>query len=454
MKKCLSLILALTMALALALPVSAADTPAELTATAEAANIQKYGNVVLSLKCDDLKAAGYAFGDVVTVKFLDQSMDIPFCNNYSDVDSGSPALFARDADECALVAINMGDFATTYGIATKTTNEDKTFVWNYNEGVTGPVTFTVSMKEAGGYYDEYVMHQLKFTSERADYAGLTDEQFANFRAVATTGMGKNVLYRTSSPINPENKRNTYADAALRSAGVTVVMNLADDEATAKGYEGFDASYYATTKYVALNMGVDFTAAEFQAKLAEGLGFFASNPGVYAVHCTEGKDRAGFVVALLECLMGASYDEVVADYMTTFYNFYGVSKDEARYDVIANSNIVKTLSTAFGVSDLKKADLAAGAEAYIKRIGVSDATLAALKKNLSAAPAPAPAAEPVPAPAPAAGGTTVVVAAGDCLWNLAYKYYGTGREFGRIAAANGISAPYVIYVGQTLVIPAK
>lgn len=472
MKKCLSLILALTMLFALALPASAADAPAELTATAEAANIQKYGNVVLSLKCDEIKAAGYTFGDVVTVKFLDQSMDIPFCNNYSDVDSGSPALFARDADEFALVAINMGDFATTYGIATKTTNEDKTFVWNYVEGVEGPVAFTISMKEAGGYYDEYVMHQLKYTNERTDYAELTDEQFANFRAVATTGMGKNVLYRTASPVNPENNRNTYADAAIKAAGVTVVMNLADDEATVKGYEGYDASYYSTIQYIALNMGVDFAAEEFQSKLAEGLRFFAQNPGVYAVHCTEGKDRAGFVTALLECLMGASYDEVIADYMVTFYNYYGVTKDEARYDIIANSNIVKSLQRAFDVADLKTADLAAGAETYMKAIGLTDAELTALKANLSAAPetpaetsvetpvetsvevpAETPAETPVETPA-SADSTTYVVVAGDCLWNLAYKYYGTGTAFGRIAEANGISAPYIINIGQTLVIPAK
>ena len=449
MKKCLSLILALTMVFALALPASAADAPAGLTATAEAANIQKYGNVVLSLTCEEIKAAGYQFGDVVTVKFLEQSMDIPFCNNYSDVDSGSPALFARDGDGFVLVAINMGDFATTYGIAAKTTNEDKTFVWNYAEGVEGPVTFTISMKEAGGYYDEYVMHQLRYTNERADYAELTDEQFANFRAVATTGMGKSVLYRTSSPVNPKNNRNAYADAAIRAAGVTVVMNLADDEATVRGYEGYDASYYATTRYIALNMGVDFAAEEFQSKLAEGLRFFAQNPGVYAVHCTEGKDRAGFVVALLECLMGATYDEVVADYMATFYNYYGVKPGEARYDVIAGSNIVKSLQRAFGVSDLKSADLAAEAAKYVKAIGLSDADLAALKANLSAAPAP------VEQPAPAAdGGTTCVVVAGDCLWNLAYKFYGAGSAFGRIAEANGIASPYVIYVGQTLIIPAK
>ncbi len=470
MKKCLSLILSLVMLFALALPASAADAPAELTATAEAANIQKYGNVVLSLKCDELKAAGYAFGDVVTVKFLNQTLEIPFCNNYSDVDSGSPALFARDADEYALVAINMGDFATTYGIATKTTNEDKTFVWNYNDGVTGPVAFTISLKEAKGYYDEYVMHQLKYTNERADYAELSDEQFANFRAVATTGMGKGTLYRTASPVNPENNRNAYADAAIKAAGVTVVMNLADDADTVKSYEGYADSYYSTVKYIALNMGVDFAAEDFQSKLAEGLKFFAENPGVYAVHCTEGKDRAGFVTALLECLMGASYDEVVADYMVTFYNYYGVAKGEARYDIIANSNIVKSLQRAFGVDDLKTADLAAGAEKYMKAIGLSDANLTALKANLAAdapapvAPAPVPAPTPAPAPAPvekpaepaaqSEDSATYVVVAGDCLWNLAYKYYGTGKLYQKIADANGIKDASLIYVGQTLVIPAK
>ena len=491
MKKCLSLLLALTMALALALPASAADTPAELTATAEAANILKYGNVTLSLKCDEIKDAGYVFGDVVTVKFLDQSLDVPFCSNYSDVDSGSPALFARDGDEYVLAAINMGDFATTYGIAAKTTNEDQTFVWNYVEGVEGPVTFTISLKEAGGYYDEYVMHQLSYTNERADYPDLTDEQFANFRAVETTGMGKGTLYRTASPVNPENNRNTYADAALKAAGVTVVMNLADDAETVKDYEGYADSYYSTINYIALNMGVDFAAEDFQTKLASGLTFFAENPGVYAVHCTEGKDRAGFVTALLECLMGAGYDEVVADYMVTFYNYYGVTKDEARYDVIANSNIVKSLQRAFGVDDLTVADLSAEAVKYMKAIGLGEDTLAALKKNLSAdapvaeptpaEPEPAPAepepapvepepapvepepapvepepapVEPEPAPAPSTDGTTYVVVAGDCLWNLAYKYYGTGSLYQKIADANGIANPALIYVGQTLTIPAK
>lgn len=55
--------------------------------------------------------------------------------------------------------------------------------------------------------------------------------------------------------------------------------------------------------------------------------------------------------------------------------------------------------------------------------------------------------------PAPSDDTYTVAAGDCLWNIAAKVYGSGAQFGRIAQANGIAAPYTIYVGQVLTIPA-
>ncbi|MBP5166436.1 MAG: 5'-nucleotidase C-terminal domain-containing protein [Oscillospiraceae bacterium] len=380
-----SLMLLPVLSLLLSLTVWARECP-ELTATAECENIQKYGNVVLSLTKDELLAAGYEYGDVVTVEFTDHSMELPLCSSYSDVDSGESALFARSSDTNVCLAINMGDFASAYGLAVKTTHEDKSFEWNWAEGVSGPVGFTVSLKEAGGYRDEYLLHQLSYTDERSDYPGLSDAEFANFRAVETAGMGKGVLYRSSSPVNPNRSRSSYADDELRAAGVTVVMNLADDEPTARAYEGFDRSYYSTTSFVALNMGVDFTAAEFKEKLAEGISFFAEHPGVYAIHCNEGKDRAGFVAALLECLMGASWQEVTDDYMLSFRNYYGVEPGEARYDAVLNSGIVKSLSRAFGTDDLENADLSGCAAAYLKECGLTEETVAALKHNLSGAPA--------------------------------------------------------------------
>ena len=382
MKKGIALLLALAMVFALVLPAAAAETGPAIEATAEAENIKKYGNVVLSMTCEALFDAGYVYGDMLSVSFLDRTLALPLCSNYSDVDSGAPAIFVRTGETWVEAAINMGDFATTYGIAVKTTLEDNSFRWDYAEGVEGPVVFRLSLQEPGGYYEEYVMRQLSYSDERSDYPGLTDAQFANFREVTTSGMGDGILYRTASPVNPEHRRNTYADAAIRSAGVTVVMNLADDAQTVMGYEGYADSYYASTEYIALNMGVDFAAEDFQAKLAEGLRFFALHPGVYAVHCTEGKDRAGFVAALLECLMGADYDEILSDYMVTYYNYYGVTADDARYDVIVNSNIVKSLQRAFGTEELGTADLSACAEAYMKRIGLTDAEITELRTNLS------------------------------------------------------------------------
>lgn len=348
----------------------------------------KYGNVYTDCTAARFSALGFEWGDLVKVSFLDQELVLPVVPTYSYVDSGKPAIIVEKGEDGlptgnVALAINMGNFAETYGIAEKHTNADNTWYWTACDGVTFPVEISFAMSEKDGYLAEYIIHDLQRTNFRGDYLHLTDAEFANFRNVATTGMGDYVLYRGSSPINPELGRNGYADTALRGASVSVIMNLANDKTTASAYEGFADTYYSNQKVIYLNLGVDFKADDFKAGLADGLRFFAENKGVYYVHCTEGKDRAGLVSALLECFMGASYDEVVADYMTTYYNYYGVEAGTDKYDAIASSNIIKSLESAFGVSDLKTADLAAEAEAFFKEIGLSDSEIAALRANLSA-----------------------------------------------------------------------
>lgn len=360
-------------------PAAAADAR-ELVATSTTEYILKYGNVILATYTSDVLEV-FDYGDVVSVAFLGQVIDMPVCSGYSDVDSGTAGLFARD-DGYVILAINAGDFATTYGVANKTTNEDGSVVWSYPEGVEGPVSFTIALKQKGGYYDEYVLHQLSYTDDINDYPNLTDDEFANFREVKTTGMGSGVLYRTSSPINPLHKRNEYADAALRRAGVTVVLNLADTEDELASFENYDKTYYASVAHIARALGADVTGEDYKAGLVDEVKYLADNPGVYAVHCLEGKDRAGFAVALLECLMGASVQEVIDDYMTSFYNYYGVTSDDARYDVIAQSNIVKSLQRAFDVDDLSAANLVAEAQEYLLEGGLSAEQLLAVKANLN------------------------------------------------------------------------
>ena len=150
----------LLLALALALPVPAlADVahpaatgegpahvvqgqqPITASVTAEQANVQisKYGNVILIIPHEQLLGA-FAYGDIVTVSFLDTSVDVPLCSNYSDVDSGEAVLRAKEGSDLAILAINAGNFAGTYGVATKNASG----AWSLAERAGGEVSFTIS----------------------------------------------------------------------------------------------------------------------------------------------------------------------------------------------------------------------------------------------------------------------------------------------------------------------
>ena len=225
------------------------------------------------------------------------------------------------------------------------------------------------------------LHQLQMSNVRKDYPGLTDAEYANFRNVATTGIGANALYRSSSPVNPLYNRNKEADAAVNAAGIRTVLNLADSESVMKGYEDYAQTYYSQLDVIPLDLIVDFGSDFFREGLAGGLRFLASHEGPYLVHCTMGKDRAGFTSAVLECLMGASAGEVVTDYMVSFHNYCGVEPGSDTYEAVVNSNIRRDLTKAFGIDDLAGADLAACAEQYLLGIGLTADEVAAVKTRL-------------------------------------------------------------------------
>ena len=511
MKKVTSLLLALVLALSLALPAAAAEAAESAVFTGGVTEIQKYGNIILDIPSADLTEAGYEYGDMVTVTVNGTDHRMPLCTNYSDVDVGS--LVLRDTEGVLIAAINMGDFATTNSLATKVTKEDGAYEWQFEEGKgLADITVSIAMAEKGGYHDQYLIHQLQRTNERSDYG--SDQIFANFRNIAAGELGENALFRSSSPVNNELGRAAYADSFAKAGGIQAVMNLADANEDIEGYfeeEDFASPYYQSLyqdgKVKALNLGVDFTAESFQTGLAEGLRFFAANEGPYLVHCTEGKDRAGFVSALLACFMGGSYDQVVADYMTTYANYYHLEEGSEQYEAVKSSNIVSILELITASekgADLTKVDLAQAAAGYLSAIGLTDEEAAALRENLSkdyvlpqeepgdagvpeetepseTAPVETPAEQPAPqepAEEPEADVTTpaakpekpeipaakpgtdpnrdvkpYTVASGDCLWNIAYRLYGSGARWTEIYELNkkDISNPEMISVGLVLTV---
>ncbi len=169
------------------------------------------------------------------------------------------------------------------------------------------------------------------------------------------------------------------------AGITSIVNMADSEAKMRSYDGYAMTYYSQCVIMPLDMAMDFTTEDFRQKLAQGFRFIAENEGPYLIHYNEGKDRTGFAVALLEALMGADINEIIDDYMLTFYNFYRIDKSSPQYMEIAQGNILHHLEKAFGVTSLTddRTDLKSMAEQYLIGLGMSSEDIEKLRENLSA-----------------------------------------------------------------------
>ncbi|MEG2420564.1 MAG: alpha/beta fold hydrolase [Oscillospiraceae bacterium] len=336
--------------------------------------ISKYGNVTTTLPISAAATAGFVPGDVLKVTVGKETLDLPYGTGYSNVETASEIAIRDEESGMVELAINMGNFAKVHNVA-----------------VGDPITITMGTKK--GFLKEFELSNIdsKRTNVRADYK--SDEVFANFRMIKMGKLPGGVLYRSSSPANNELGRAATADAQCKAAGIAAVINLADSKEDLEGYfaaEGFASPYYKglydANKVCYLDMGVDFEAKEFAAKLKTGLEFMIANKGPYVIHCTEGKDRAGFVSALLGALMGGTRQQITEDYMTSFTNYYHITKDSEQYKTLVTKNIEKTLRQIVGISPVESlltANLQKGAETYLtETVGMTAEQVTALKTALS------------------------------------------------------------------------
>ena len=349
--------------------------------------IDKYGNIILSISGRDFLKSGFEFGDVINASIEGVNYDMPICPNYTDVAQGDLVcrVWIEDDvnEDSVLLCINMGDFATDKNIAKKEiVDSASNYKWVYN--VNEPCEVKISMKEKGGYKEEYLIHTIMSSrsNDRNDYEDLSDGEFTNFRMIKTTNIKEGILYRSSSPVNPKYGRNNYADEEARKAKINAFINLADDIDKLKSYEGFNDTYYSTKDFIPLNLSVALNGEEYKKGVAKAIRFINEHDGPYLIHCDEGKDRAGFMAAILECMMGASAEEVVNDYMITYYNYYHIKKDDVVYENIKKLNIERSLTIVFGVSDIYKVDLYKECEEYLLSIGLSKEEIDLARKKLS------------------------------------------------------------------------
>ena len=347
----------------------------------------EFGGVYITVTIDDFNAQGFAYGDSVKIEFSNgyTMVDIPYYNGYY-VDAGEPLLIAYPGYDYIKAAINYGaDLWEQAGLLGRAPAK----LWA-TAGLDEHSTATVTLLEKGKYLDIQEARDIHYKDDRSEFP--SDEAFANFRPMNLGNMKDNTVYRSASPCDNQHNRAPYVNDLIERAGVNCILNLADNDVKIGRYisaDDFNSPYFLTLynegKVIPLALNMNYFSEEFKSTIARGFAAMAEMDGPYLVHCTEGKDRTGFVCMLIEALAGTSYQDMVDDYMLTYDNYYKITEqsDKAKYDVILDKNLVSMIRSVVNDDsvDITKADLVPYVEKFLLDAGMTEQQLEAFKAKI-------------------------------------------------------------------------
>ena len=279
-------------------------------------------------------------------------------------------------------------------------------MWNLLH-LTTDMKCTITLVEQGGYdYEQKLVGGLTYSKNFEDYEaknGISKEEvFANFRAVRSDAMKENVLFRSASLFDNANNRAPYVNDLAKANGIDYVLDLADSQKKIDNYKTADiwsALDYSqklldNDQVCLMAMSAAYEGAAYQSALVKGLNSaLAHNATKILFHCTEGKDRTGFVGVVLESLCGATYDEMLYDYMVTYDNYYNLTEasDKTAYDYIVElkfNDMINYLLTfdssleakgdgTYDLASVTPENYAAAARNLLTKAGMSEDNLQAL-----------------------------------------------------------------------------
>ena len=328
----------------------------------------EFGGAMLDFTEADMAKAGFTLGDVISITIDDKEIVMPYYDGY----------YTRNGEYLCVAY-------PTYPSICFTSN---------NIGLPKELTgleghaVIIKLKEKGGSLDVQQAMSMKYTNIRSDYP-ISDDEFANARAVSAGLIAKGVLHRSSSPFCNDINRAYYVSEILEREKVKTVLNLADTEEKMLTYDmpPYSRKLWEEGDVILCPLKADPTADDYNKRLIEALKELQLRPAPYVVHCMEGKDRTGYVCALLEGLCGATYDEIVADYLITYDNYYQINPVNSRD--LCNTLVSLRLNTCLmyyaGVDNeeqLPNVDYAKAFSNYLLSHGMSQQQLDALVQALT------------------------------------------------------------------------
>ena len=333
---------------------------------------KEFGGVYIDITIDEFNDMGFEFGDGVDITFSNgyELKNIPYYNGYY-TQPGDALLVGYPGYPHIEAAICNGPS-----------------LWKELGLVEGDFA-EITLVKKGEYLNIQEARDIHYQDDRSRYPD--DATFANFRSVKAGNIRENTLYRSASPCDNQHNRAPYTDDLAEEAGIDLILNLADNDEKINGYKeksDFDSPYfwslYTEGNVIPIALSANYGADDFREKLANGLREIIKKDGSILIHCTEGKDRTGFVCMLLEALCGAGYEEIENDYMITYENYYGITTetDKDKYDTLVDEVMIPMIRVFADDKnvDVKKADLSPYAEKYLKQSGLTEEEIGKIKER--------------------------------------------------------------------------
>lgn len=318
----------------------------------------------------------FTIGDIISVKIdthdgKSYSLIMPYVSTYAEAGDYAPCMCDDVDQHTGIPTIDLSLNMWPYGQGVKT-----------SDFFNCPVTFTMYSK--GGY-----SKTLKFIncSEKLTLDQLygDDKAYTNFRGIIETGsinkyIKPTTLYRSSTPLIESasiglGNRYLYVNALAQNNKIEEILCLSHEKDGPGGYgehiaklkERYESPYicklYDEDHCHCFNLGNDYFsdgeqggASKMRSILRVIISYVSGEtPKRVLIHCDEGKDRTGFICALLEAFASPikndigeyeyiSEQDIVSDFMTSYRNYYNITSTDSvqRYQAFLENTIYRHL----------------------------------------------------------------------------------------------------------------
>ena len=296
------------------------------------------GSVQLEANVSDFKAKNMEYGDSLNFKFSTAYVaeEVAFLNG-PFMNAGMHIAIAQDENSPIVF-----QFQGTSGLWDKAALNENS-------------TFHVSLTTKAKYKDLHNAFNMPLTGD-----------LKNVRSLRGGNLRLLDLFRGTNPTITSDVNDTMY-YYFPKMGISNKMNLDDN------------------KYGVTN--VDIKSKDSNSMIIEKLFAITANTSRTFIYA-QNDDCTAYFCAIVEALAGASYEEIVNDYMETYKNYYGITLEDfpAEYNAIKTYHIdwfLHKFTKTPTSNDMKSTDFTYDGEMYLRSNGVSDKDINLIKERLTA-----------------------------------------------------------------------